>query len=62
MTRAGQLPIRAGAFDLEAVPRVARASVREATQFKRVDNVPFVLPSGQVWIQIVPLQTQLTVS
>ena len=40
----------------------SRASVREATQFKRADGAPFVLPSGQVWIQIVPLQTQLSVS
>jgi hypothetical protein len=42
--------------------RWSRASVREATQFKRGDGAPFVLPSGQVWIQIVPLQTQLSVS
>jgi hypothetical protein len=40
----------------------SRASVREATQFKRVDGAPFVLPSGQVWIQIVPLETQVSVS
>jgi hypothetical protein len=40
----------------------SRASVREATQFKRGDGAPFVLPSGQVWIQIVPLQTQLSAS
>ena len=40
----------------------SRASVREATQFKRADNAPFALPNGQVWIQIVPLQTQLTIS
>jgi hypothetical protein len=40
----------------------SRASVREATQFKRADNTPFALPNGQVWIQIVPLQTQLTIS
>jgi hypothetical protein len=39
-----------------------RASVREATQFKRADGSPFVLPSGQVWIQVVPLQTQLSVT
>jgi len=38
------------------------ASVREATQFKRADGAPFVLPNGQVWIQIVPLQTQLGIS
>ena len=40
----------------------SRASVRVATQFKRVDGAPFALPSGQVWIQIVPLETQLSVS
>jgi hypothetical protein len=39
-----------------------RASVRNATQFKRTDGAPFALPSGQVWIQIVPLETQLSVS
>jgi hypothetical protein len=40
----------------------SRASVREATQFKRSDGAPFALPNGQVWIQIVPLQTQVSVS
>ena len=40
----------------------SRASVRAATQFKRTDGMPFVLPSGQVWIQIVPLETQVSVS
>jgi hypothetical protein len=40
----------------------SRASVRAPTQFKRTDGAPFVLPSGQVWIQIVPLQTQLSAS
>jgi hypothetical protein len=40
----------------------SRASVREPTQFRRADGAPFVLPNGQVWIQIVPLQTQLSVS
>ena len=39
-----------------------RASVRDATQFTRADGAPFALPSGQVWIQIVPLETQLSVS
>jgi Protein of unknown function (DUF3048) N-terminal domain/Protein of unknown function (DUF3048) C-terminal domain len=38
----------------------SRASVREPTQFKRGDGAPFVLPSGQVWIQIVPLETQVS--
>ena len=40
----------------------SRASVRDATQFKRADGSPFMLPSGQVWIQIVPLETQLGVT
>jgi hypothetical protein len=40
----------------------SRASVRNATQFKRTDGAPFLLPPGQVWIQIVPLETQLSVS
>jgi DUF3048 family protein len=40
----------------------SRASVRDATQFKRTDGAPFALPSGQVWIQIVPLETQLSIT
>ncbi|HLZ30902.1 MAG TPA: DUF3048 domain-containing protein [Chloroflexota bacterium] len=40
----------------------SRASVRAATQFKRTDGAPWALPTGQVWIQIVPLETQLTIS
>ena len=40
----------------------SRASVREATQFKRADGAPFVLPNGQVWMQIVPLKLRSTVS
>ncbi len=40
----------------------SRASVRVATQFTRTDGAPFALPDGQVWIQIVPLQTQLSVN
>src|SRR5204862_5104717 len=40
----------------------SRASVRTATQFTRADGAPLALPTGQVWIQIVPLQTQLSVS
>jgi hypothetical protein len=39
-----------------------RASVRDTTHFSRGDGAPFLLPSGQVWIQIVPLETQLSVS
>jgi hypothetical protein len=37
----------------------SRASIRTATQFKRTDGAPFALPNGQVWIQIVPLETHL---
>jgi hypothetical protein len=40
----------------------SRASVREATQFKRTDGAPFLLPEGQVWVQIVPLETQLSIT
>lgn len=40
----------------------SRASVRVPTQFKRADGAPFVVPNGQVWIQIVPLETQPEVS
>jgi hypothetical protein len=40
----------------------SRASVRDATQFKRTDGVPFALPSGQVWVQTVPLETQLSIT
>ncbi|HEX8966960.1 MAG TPA: DUF3048 domain-containing protein [Chloroflexota bacterium] len=40
----------------------SRGSVRGATQFVRADGAPFALPDGQVWIQIVPLETQVSVS
>jgi hypothetical protein len=40
----------------------SRASVRDATHFTRADGAPFLLPDGQVWIQIVPLETQLSIS
>ena len=40
----------------------SRASVRDATQFTRADGAPFVLPSGQVWMQIVPLEAQVSVT
>jgi len=40
----------------------SKASMRDATQFKRTDGAPFALPSGQVWIQIVPLETQLSIT
>jgi hypothetical protein len=40
----------------------SRASVRDATQFKRLDGDPFVVPPGQVWIQVVPLETKPSIS
>lgn len=40
----------------------SRASVRDTTQFKRSDGAPFVLPGGQVWIQVVPLETQVSIT
>jgi hypothetical protein len=40
----------------------SRASVRDATQFKRTDGAPFALPSGQVWVQVVPLETKLSIT
>jgi hypothetical protein len=40
----------------------SKSSLRDATHFTRTDGAPFELPSGQVWIQIVPLDTQLNVS
>jgi hypothetical protein len=40
----------------------SRASVQDVTQFQREDGAPFALPDGQVWIQIVPLETNLSIS
>ena len=40
----------------------SRASVREPTEFKRTDGSPFLLPNGQVWIQIVPVETRVEIS
>jgi hypothetical protein len=40
----------------------SRASVREPTQFVRSDGAPFALPNGQVWIQIVPVETRAEIS
>jgi hypothetical protein len=40
----------------------SRASVRDATQFTRADGAQFVLPNGQVWVQIVPLDAQVSVT
>jgi hypothetical protein len=40
----------------------SRSSVRDATHFTRTDGAPFVLPSGQAWVQIVPLESQVSVT
>ncbi|MBV9599412.1 MAG: DUF3048 domain-containing protein [Chloroflexi bacterium] len=40
----------------------SRASLQDSTRFVRTDGAPFELPSGQVWIQVVPLETPLSVS
>jgi hypothetical protein len=38
-----------------------RASEGEATRYTRVDGAPFELPNGQVWVQIVPLETRVEI-
>ena len=40
----------------------SKASLRDATRFTRTDGAPFELPDGQVWIQVVPLETQLSIT
>jgi hypothetical protein len=40
----------------------SKASLRDATRFTRTDGAPFELPEGQVWVQVVPLETQLSVT
>ena len=40
----------------------SRASLGDTTQFKRGDGAPFALPSGQVWVQVVPLEAQLNIT
>jgi hypothetical protein len=40
----------------------SRASIGDTTQLTRTDGAPFALPSGQVWVQIVPLETQLSIT
>jgi hypothetical protein len=40
----------------------SRASVRDATQFTRADGAPFQLPPGQVWMQIVPQESQVSIT
>ena len=39
-----------------------KSSVREPTQFKRQDGSTFTVPEGQVWVQVVPLETQVAIS
>ncbi len=40
----------------------SKANIRTATQFRRADGAPFVLPGGQVWIQLVPTESEVSVS
>ncbi len=37
----------------------SKSTIRAATQFRRADGAPFVLPEGQVWIQLVPVDAQV---
>lgn len=39
-----------------------KSSIQEATTFKRDDGNPFAVPEGQVWFQIVPLESQVVIS
>lgn len=39
-----------------------RANVFQSTRYRREDGKPFSLPEGQVWIQIVPLETSVAIS
>ena len=40
----------------------SRSSIGEPTQFKRQDGSQFSVPDGQVWVQVVPLESQVAVS
>lgn len=40
----------------------SKASVQEPTRFERADGQPFVLPEGQVWIEVVPLGSKIEAS
>jgi hypothetical protein len=40
----------------------SKNGIDEATTFKRVDGSPFLVPDGQVWVQIVPLDGQVAIS
>ncbi len=49
--------------DGTAVPlEWSKPSHRAATLFRRSDGQPFMLPAGQVWIQIVPLETEVEIA
>ncbi len=40
----------------------SKNSIRTPTLFRRGDGAPFLLPEGQVWIQLVPTDSQVDVS
>jgi Protein of unknown function (DUF3048) N-terminal domain/Protein of unknown function (DUF3048) C-terminal domain len=40
----------------------SKADDQAPTRFRRADGVPFLLPEGQVWIQIVPLETGVEIT
>ncbi len=40
----------------------SQANTRDPTRFARRDGAPFVLPTGQVWAELVPIDGQLAVS
>ncbi len=40
----------------------SKASIKTPTRFRRDDGAPFMLPEGQVWIQLVPLDGETSVS
>ena len=40
----------------------SKANLSEPTRFSRADGAPFVLPDGQVWIELVPTDAQVDVS
>jgi hypothetical protein len=40
----------------------AKGNLSEATRFSRTDGMPFSVPEGQVWIELVPTDGQVDVS
>lgn len=42
--------------------RWSKASIQAPTRFAREDGAPLVLPVGQVWIEVVPTETNVTAS